>query len=127
MYSRANPNFAIVSITIDPERDNSEVLKSYKKDKDISMDDWYFLTGSQEDIYTFSNEGFKLYAGANKNAAGGFEHSGLFALIDKKGYIRSRTIKVGEFENPIKFYDGTQLEEVQKLKEDIKLLLEENE
>lgn len=122
---QSNPNFAIISITIDPKRDQMETLSDYKESHAITMKNWHFLTGKQEDIYQFSNEGFKLYAGENESAAGGFEHSGLFALVDKKGFIRSRTVKVGDFENPIKFYDGTNLEDVQKIKEDIKILLEE--
>jgi protein SCO1/2 len=38
-----------------------------------------------------ANKGFNLYAGQNNKVAGGFEHSGLFALIDKNGNIRCRT------------------------------------
>jgi hypothetical protein len=34
-------------------------------------------------IFNLANKGFNLYAGENKKVAGGFEHSGLFALIDK--------------------------------------------
>ena len=33
----------------------------------------------------------------------GFEHQGYFALIDKKGYIRSRRDNFG---NPIVYYNG---------------------
>jgi protein SCO1/2 len=40
-------------------------------------------------IYDLANKGFNLYAGENK-VNGGFEHSGLFALIDKNGDIRCR-------------------------------------
>ena len=66
-----------------------------------------------------------IYAGENEEAEGGFEHSGLFALIDKDGYIRSRTVITGESENPIKFYDGLDAKQVQMLKEDIAILLKE--
>ena len=73
------------------------------------MKNWEFLTGSQEDVLDFSNKGFKLYAGVNDAEPGGFEHSGLFALIDKNGYIRSRVVRENGYENPIKFYDGLDL------------------
>ena len=76
-------------------------------------------------MYSFSNDGFRLYAGENKDVEGGFEHSGLFALIDKDGYIRSRTVVNGEMENPIKFYNGLDEKEIQWLKEDINILLKE--
>jgi len=120
-----NPSFAIASVSIDPERDSPEVLKAYAKEKGATLKNWYFLTGDKDDVYTFSNDGFKLYAGENKDVEGGFEHSGLFALIDKEGYIRSRTVISGENENPIKFYNGLDDKEIQWLKEDIKLLLKE--
>ena len=120
-----NPSFGIASISIDPERDSPEVLKAYAIDKGATLKNWHFLTGDKSDVYAFSNDGFKLYAGENKDAEGGFEHSGLFALIDKNGYIRSRTVKNGDIENPIKFYNGLEDKEIQWLKEDIKLLLKE--
>jgi len=120
-----NPNFGIASITIDPKRDTPEALKKYGEEHQVSLKNWHFLTGDKDIIYKFSNEGFRLYAGENEEAAGGFEHSGLFALIDKEGYIRSRTIRSGDNENPIKFYDGLDAKQVQMLKEDINLLLKE--
>ena len=120
-----NPSFGIASISIDPERDSPEVLKAYAVDKGATLKNWHFLTGDKSEVYAFSNDGFKLYAGENKDAEGGFEHSGLFALIDKNGYIRSRTVKNGDIENPIKFYNGLEDNEIQWLKEDIKLLLKE--
>jgi protein SCO1/2 len=120
-----NPSFAIASVSIDPERDSPEVLRAYAKEKGATLKNWYFLTGDKNDVYSFSNDGFRLYAGENKDVEGGFEHSGLFALIDKEGYIRSRTVINGENENPIKFYNGLDEKEIQWLKEDIKLLLKE--
>lgn len=120
-----NPDFGIVSISIDPKRDTPEILKIYANDHNATHKNWHFLTGEKDVIYKFSNEGFKLYAAENEEAEGGFEHSGLFALIDKDGYIRSRTVNVGEYKNPIKFYDGLDAGQVQMLKEDISKLLRE--
>ena len=121
----SNPNFGIVSISVDPERDTPEVLKKYALEKGATMNNWNFLTGDEATIYKLSNDGFKLYAGENEKAEGGFEHSGLFALIDKNGFIRSRVVKVGENENPIKFYDGLDDKQVKWIIEDIALLLNE--
>jgi len=124
VYAKNN-DFAIASFSIDPKRDSSEQLKKYAEDKGATMQNWHFMTGDVEAIYDLSNKGFKLYAGENEEAEGGFEHSGLFALIDKKGYIRSRVIQNGENKNPIKFYDGLDTEQVNWIKEDIALLLSE--
>jgi len=120
-----NPAFGIASITIDPIHDTPEVLNAYAKEKGASLKNWHFLTGDKEVIYTFSNDGFRLYVGENEKVEGGFEHSGLFALIDKDGFIRSRVVKNGTYKNPIKFYNSLDAKEVQWLKEDITQLLKE--
>lgn len=120
-----NPEFGIASFSINPKYDTPEILKAYAKEKGATLKNWHFMTGDKEKIYNFSNIGFKLYVGENKNVEGGFEHSGLFALIDKDGFIRSRVVKTGDSENPIKFYDGLDLKQIQWLKEDIAILLNE--
>jgi protein SCO1/2 len=99
-----NPNFGIASFTINPENDTPKVLKEYAKKHNITHANWHLLTGDREKIYKLARSGFSLYARENTDAAGGFEHSGYFALIDKEGYIRSRRDKQG---NPIIFYDGS--------------------
>ena len=118
-----NPEFGIASFSIDPNHDTPEILKAYAKEKGATLKNWHFMTGDKNEIYTFSNDGFRLYVGENADVEGGFEHSGLFALIDKDGYIRSRTVKTGEDENPIKYYNGLDAKEIQWLKEDIAVLL----
>jgi protein SCO1 len=117
-----NPNFGIVSITINPKTDTAEVLNQHKKALGITSSNWNFLTGDQDSIYTIANKGFNLYAGVNDKVDGGFEHSGLFALIDKKGYIRSRK---DEYGNPILYYDGLEKKGIKSITEDIKKLLNE--
>ncbi len=115
-------DFGIVSITINPENDTPKVLKEHADALGVKHKNWHFLTGDKEYIYELSNKGFNIYAGENNKAKGGFEHSGLFALIDKKGNIRCRT---DEFNNPILYYDGLEQESIKALKEDIKKLLQE--
>ncbi|MES2747786.1 MAG: SCO family protein [Bacteroidota bacterium] len=117
-----NPNFGIVSITINPENDTPEVLKKHAKELGATSANWHFLTGDKKYIYEISNTGFNIFAGENSKVAGGFEHSGLFALIDKNGKIRCRKDDNG---NPIMYYDGLEKEGVNAIKEDIKLLLKE--
>lgn len=128
-------DFGIASFTINPENDTPEVLKTYAESYGVNNPHWHFLTGQEDDIYKLANEGFNLYAAKDEEATGGFEHSGNFALIDKEGYIRSRTDPYG---NPIIYYkgiisetemydeDGTE-QEITMLKEDIAKLLQENE
>lgn len=117
-----NPNFGIVSITIDPKHDTPQVLKDHAKLLGVKSSNWNFLTGDKNVIMDLSNKGFNLYAGENDKVSGGFEHSGLFALIDKDGNIRCRK---DEFGNPNIYYDGLDKKGVRDIQEDIKILLEE--
>ena len=117
-----NPNFGIASISIDPEHDTSKVLKEHSEKLGVKSSNWHMLTGDKAYIFNISNKGFNLYAGENKNIKGGFEHSGLFALIDKKGFIRCRDDSFG---NPILYYDGLDKKGVKAITEDIKKLLNE--
>ncbi len=117
-----NPNFGIASISINPENDTPEVLKAHAEKIGANSPNWHFLTGDKKYIYQIANKGFNLYAGENSKANGGFEHSGLFALIDKHGKIRCRK---DAQDNPIPYYDGLDKKGVQQIKEDINKLLEE--
>lgn len=125
--------FGIASFSITPEYDTPQVLKEYAEEHGITDLDWHLLTGDQEKIYELANVGFNIFAAEAPDVPGGFEHSGLFALIDKKGYIRSR---VDAFGNPIVYYRGTitesegqndhgEQEQMSALKADIKKLLAE--
>lgn len=124
-------DFGIASFTIDPKHDTPEVLKSYAKNYGIDHPHWNLLTGEKDAIYGLANEGFYIYAGIDGDAAGGFAHQGLFALVDKEGYIRSRQDRYG---NPIIYYrgfvernksvvDGEEEPQIDILIEDIKKLL----
>jgi len=110
----------IASISIDPTYDTPQVLKEYANSYGAKHPHWHFLTGDKEAIMQLSNEGFKLYAAQSEQAEGGFEHSGMFALIDQEGHIRSRKDENG---NPIFYYNGLEEEGVDQLIEDIKKLL----
>ena len=113
-------DFGIASFTIDPEHDTPQVLKEYADSYGVEHPHWNFLTGNKKDILKLSNDGFKLYAAESPEAEGGFEHSGMFALIDKEGNVRSRIDKNG---NPIIYYNGLEEEGIQMLIEDVKKLL----
>lgn len=117
-----NPNFGIASITIDPDHDTSEVLKKHAAELGVTSSNWHFLTGDKTYIYDLANKGFNLYAGENSKVNGGFEHSGLFALVDKNGDIRCRK---DDFGNPILYYDGLEKEGIKAIQQDIAILLNE--
>lgn len=101
-------DFGIASFSITPEFDTPKVLRAYAEKYDIVDADWNLMTGNTDSIYRLANAGFNIYAEEKPDAAGGFEHSGLFALVDKQGYLRSRKDAYG---NPIVYYRGAILEE----------------
>jgi protein SCO1/2 len=126
-------NFGVASFTINPEYDTPGVLKKYAEKYGINDLDWHLMTGDRQAIFDLANIGFNIFAAENPEVPGGFEHSGLFALVDKNGYLRSRT---DDFGNPIIYYKGTisesqgvneegEIQEITILKEDIKKLLNE--
>ena len=113
LYDRfgSREDFGIASFTIDPEHDTPTTLKKYAEGYVDKTASWNFLTGPKEDIYRLANEGFNIFASINPAVAGGFEHQGYFALIDKDGFIRSRR---DDFGNPIVYYMGIDQEEVEE-------------
>jgi len=126
-------DFGVASFTINPDYDTPRVLKEYAEKYGITDMDWHLLTGDRDQIYDLANVGFNIFAAQADEVPGGFEHSGLFALIDKEGYIRSR---MDDFGNPIIYYRGTiteaqgtnvdgEEEQISILKTDIRKLLAE--
>lgn len=126
-------DFAIASFTINPVYDTPTRLKKYEEAYKIDNPDWHFLTGDRKKIYDLARNHFNLFAEENPEVAGGFEHSGYFALVDKNGYLRSR---YDQFGNPIVYYRGTvsleekvadngEEEQISILAQDIEKLLNE--
>ena len=119
-------DFGIASFTIDPGKDTPTQLKRYAENLGVFSQNWHFLTGDIDNIYNLANKGFNIFAGINPAVVGGFEHQGYFALVDKNGYLRSRT---DQFGNPIVYYLGIPENEIElqgtdMLLEDVQKLLE---
>jgi len=111
-----NPDFAILSHTIDPEHDTVAYLKDFSLRLGIPDNSvWKFVTGVQDEIYEIgSANGYLVPVGEDQDAPGGFIHSGAFILIDQEKRIRG-------------IYDGTKPIEVGALINDIPKLLAEYE
>lgn len=112
---KENPDFQILSHSIDPTYDTVQVLKDYSVRLGIEdASTWHFLTGDQEKIFEIGQTSYLATAMEDKNEPGGFLHSGAFILIDRDGHIRG-------------VYDGTKENQVNKLIKDIPKLLNKNE
>ena len=130
----AGEKVAFVSISINPRYDTPSVLRQYAERYGADPG-WHFLTGEVDAIYNLSSTGFYMYAHEDEAAPGGFEHSGLFALMDQNGFIRSGKDQYG---NPLIYYRGSiaeekgsneegETEQIGILREDIQALLKEEE
>jgi protein SCO1 len=89
------PDFHLVSISVDPERDTPERLAAYGARYGANPISWSFLTGPQEAIQATVVEGFKV--GAGKERSGGADggpdfweifHGENLVLVDRELRIR---------------------------------------
>jgi len=104
-----DPNFKIISHTIDPKHDSVPVLKKYADKMGISGNTWWLLQGKKEDIYQIGEKSYLVAVKQDDGTPGGYVHQGYFVLIDKQKRIRGS-------------YDGTDTKQVDQLIADIKTL-----
>lgn len=114
-------DFAVISHTVDPANDTPLALTDYVLKKHIEGDRWYFVTGQKDSLYSAA---FQYLSSAMEDslAPGGFLHTEYFVLVDKDGRLRSRIDDEG---NMIGVYDGTDMQQVNNLIDDIKVLMAE--
>lgn len=84
---------ALVSFTVDPERDTPEVLTRYGQAVGADFTGWTFLTGDRDELEQTLVQGFKLPfrgPGGPGPFRPGFEitHTNRVVLIDPRGQIR---------------------------------------
>ena len=108
---KGEPNFRILSHSIDPSHDTQAVLKDYAEKLGVpDAATWNFLTGDQEKIFEIGQTSYLTTTMADDMEPGGFLHSGAFLLVDQQGRIRG-------------VYDGTKTDQVDRLLADIPKLL----
>jgi len=79
------PDVRFVSITVDPERDTSEVLKRYAHAYHADPAGWSFLTGTPAEIREVAGRYGVIY---KKTPSGDVDHTFLTSLIDRGGTLR---------------------------------------
>jgi protein SCO1/2 len=109
-YSR-NKIMRFYSITVDPEHDTPEVLKAYAQTYKADPKKWSFLTGDKDLIFKLSKKDFLVDALATQQG-GTIIHSPMLILVDPENHIRG-------------YYDSTSKEQVDKLIDEIKVLIAE--
>lgn len=107
-----DPDFWILSHTVDPETDSVPVLRSYAGRRGVKDDKWQFLTGDKRHLYEVARKGYLLDAEEGNGGDEDFIHTQNFALVDKERHIRG-------------FYDGTDSLDIERLIQEVKLLKNE--
>lgn len=100
----------LVSISVDPANDTPEALTAYAAKHGAKQDGWQFLTGTRDDIWSLSVDGFKLpVAEIEDTGEGPIVHSNRFVLADGQRQIRG-------------YYDAFDQDDRAKLLRDIKIV-----
>lgn len=109
------PDFRILSYTVDPETDTVGRMKRYADSLGADPQRWWFLTGRKDSLYHLARSGYLLDDPKNNalNINEQFLHTQFFALVDKSGRVR-------------KIYDGLKKDELAELEADISTLLKES-
>lgn len=111
--TKKTEDLLIISHSVNPAHDSVPVLAEYAKLVHADGKRWMLVTGSKKDIYDMAIDGYKLAAGEDARAPGGFLHSEMFVLVDKGKRIRG-------------YYDGMDTAQVNHLINDIKILTAED-
>ncbi len=104
-----DPEVLLLSHSVTPQIDSVAQLKKYAVEKGVVDAKWNLVTGPKKDIYEIAR---KSYLAVKTDGDGGpFDmiHTENFILVDKERRIRG-------------FYDGTKMEDIEKLLEDLTVL-----
>ncbi|QKJ31163.1 SCO family protein [Mucilaginibacter mali] len=109
-YYIKNKLVTFASITVDPQRDNAAVLKSFAAQYRQPASKWKFLTGDTTTIYTLARKG--LFVDALQSGKDEFIASSKIVLLDPERRIRG-------------YYDGTSATDVTRLVDELKVQISE--
>jgi protein SCO1 len=106
-----NSKVMLLSHSVTPDIDSVPVLKKYAKEKGVIDSKWNLVTGNKKDIYYIARKSYLAVKTGSPSELYDMVHTENFVLIDQKKRVRG-------------FYDGTKIEEVERLLEDIVFLTE---
>ena len=108
------PDFKILSHTVDPKTDSVVRLKQYADSLGVEAPKWIFLTGTKDSLYLAARLSYLLDDPKNNLSPidEQFIHTQFFALVDKNGYVRS-------------IVDGLKKDELAEMQKEIDELLKE--
>ena len=106
------PEIKLLSFSVTPEIDTPEVLKAYAQQKGVNDRRWNLLTGNKKEIYNLARRSYLVVQQDGNGDENDMIHTENFVLIDKQRRIRG-------------YYDGTQRNAMDQIREDIDILLQE--
>jgi protein SCO1/2 len=111
MY-KEDTDIMFLSHSVTPIIDSVSVLKEYADRKGVIDGKWNVTTGSKKHIYELARKSYFAVLDEGNGDENDFIHTEQFVLVDKEKRIRG-------------YYDGTEKEDIIKLKKDIVVLKDE--
>ena len=111
-YFKYDDDIMFLSHSVTPIIDSISVLKEYAIKKGVIDGKWNITTGSKKHIYDLARKNYFAVLDEGNGDDHDFIHTEQFVLIDKERRIRG-------------FYDGTEKEDMKKIKKDISILKKE--
>lgn len=124
-----DPQFRLVSISVNPAEDTPEKMNAWVKEKGVDSEDWWFLTGDPHEIADYMISQFKFFASkevtdpAQMASQGKFAHDQRLALVDGDANIRGYY----DVMNTNRPFEGSKTQgelEFERLRRDLKLVLD---
>ena len=110
-YIKDKKKVKLLSFSVTPEIDSVQVLKEYSIEKGVDDKYWNLLTGDKSKIYSLARKSFLVVKENAESNSHDMIHTENFVLVDREKRIRG-------------FYNGTDDEDIEVLKEDIDILIE---
>ena len=108
----SNNDVLLLSHTVNPEEDTVQALAKYAAMVHANNKKWNFVTGDKKQLYDIARNGYFVTALEGDGGPDDFIHSEKFILVDKEKHIRG-------------IYDGTSTVEVDRLMDEINVLIAE--
>ena len=107
-------NVMLASFSVTPKIDTVEVLKKYSTLKGVDDARWNLMTGDKKQIYDLARKSYLVAKAIPDGKNHGMIHTENFVLVDRDKRIRG-------------YYDGTNIEDMNKLLDDIQILIKSYE
>ena len=100
----------LLSLSVTPDIDSVSVLQKYALEKGVIASKWNITTGEKKHIYKLARKSYFAVVEQGDGDLQDFIHTSNFILVDKEKQIRGK-------------YDGTDDEELKRIINDIKVLI----